>query len=127
MNESLEKLQKKYTLERVQGEEQGPADRSASDEEPDICEFHPDAKGWRGCASICLLKYYLAENPSLGASIGLDVDGWLKMRFSPPFGFDDDNGERLRAAVQAVELLVDAKEDILRLVDEGSMRLKMFS
>lgn len=144
----LDKLQQKYNaVERVHGDAPGPAARptadvavpescennagkpaercaSAAGTKPDTCEYRTGAAGWRGCASICLLKHYLAENPDLGACVGLCPDGRLAMRFRP--GIGKDEGDRLHAAVVAVELLEEARDDILRMVGDGSMSMRRF-
>jgi hypothetical protein len=66
----------------------------------------------------------LDGQPGLGAYIGQGKDGRMTMRFVPPLGLDDDDGNRLRAAVVALDLLLAARDDIKRLVSEGKMRLK---
>ena len=93
---------------------------------PDRCEYVSGARGWRGCASICLLKLYLSEHPDLGAMVGMAADGRLVMRFFPPLGMEDDGGRRFTLAVQAVALFVSARDDIRRLVDDGDMSIRRF-
>jgi hypothetical protein len=96
------------------------------DPAPDRCEYIPGARGWRGSASICLLKLYLSEHPKLGAMVGMAADSRLVMRFSPPLGMEDDGGRRFALAVQAVALFVSARDDIRRLVDDGDMSIRRF-
>lgn len=91
------------------------------DDEPDRCEYVPGAEGWRGCASVCLLRLFLEES-CLGAEIRQCPDGAVALKFVP--GLDVHDETRLHNAVEALKLLEDARDDIRRLVASGGMRLR---
>jgi hypothetical protein len=130
MNNPLDKLQRKYS-----GAGQGRSDHGVpagqagpvNDPTPDKGEYVPGARGWQGCASICLLHLYMYEHPDLGAFVGIAPDGQLVMRFRPPLGREDDGGKRFCMAVEAVALFVAARDDIRRLVDNGDMSIRRFT
>ena len=138
MSNPLELLQKKYSqAECVRQAEENPVDGRAVDSQdygisgvrPDDASwcnvvFGDDSYGWRGCASIVLFKSFLEDHPGLGASIGLDTNDVLTMRFRP--GLDLNDNERVHAASVALEMLIDAKDDIHRMIAAGGMRLRRF-
>jgi hypothetical protein len=125
MNQALSKLQQKYRVtDPDAGDALEPDVVPPQAQGPGMQAFDPEATDWRGCASIVALRGYLDGQPGLGAYIGQGKDGRMTMRFVPPLGLDDDDGNRLRAAVVALDLLLAARDDIKRLVSEGKMRLK---
>jgi len=118
----LEKIRQKYGPAAGgpgADEDDGREDRHAADDKNVVV-----ANGWRACGSIVALREYLDGHPELGAVVGLSGGG-VVIRFNP--GIDNSNGgERMRAAFEAAALLVDAKQDILRLVAAGEMRIRRF-
>lgn len=125
MNDRLDRMKKKYG-DTVSDEKEVPVcqeNKPADKQTEDPCEFKPGATGWRGCASISLLRAYLDDHAELKARVGMS-DGVLAMRFEPPINAYDSN--RLRHAVEAVELLRDAKDDILMFFEAGAIRLVKF-
>lgn len=85
-------------------------------------DYQPGADGWPGSLPICSLRDFLAENPAVGARVGISPDGRLAMRFDP-FLDPMEDGKRFIRAVRAVELFIAAKDDMVRLVNTGRMQL----
>jgi hypothetical protein len=126
MTTALDALQKKYNRACGPVKAGKPAERcdGTAGTKPDTCEYVPGAKGWRGCASICLLRWYLKEHPTVGGVVGMSPEGELAMRFRPRLDVND--GARMALLGELLELFFDARDDIVRMVEAGEMKLRRF-
>ncbi len=87
----------------------------------DQIEPQPPNQTWRDSAPIVALSDHLKQHEHMGFKLAAAEDGRPTLLFEP--GLRPSESERWDAAKEACRLLLLAREDLYKLMDDGLMQL----